>query len=71
MMYRGAYTQINMLQDTLDKIKKNDNYKLISKDVKSIHFWKHIYDITDIDNQNQLTSIFDNLHSNRKILISK
>lgn len=71
MIYRGAYTQINMLQDTLDKIKKNDNYKLISKDIKSINFWKHVYDITDNNNQHQLTSIFDNLYSNRKILISK
>lgn len=65
-LYHGAYAPLNLLIDTLKKIKYDDTYKLEIFDMKIINFWNYIYDITHYNNS--LMSAYDNLIKNRKVI---
>lgn len=66
-LFRGAYTPLNLLIDTLKTIDCDNTYKLELFDMKIITFWNHIYDITQ-NNNNTLTSIYDILQEQEKIV---
>jgi hypothetical protein len=65
-LYRGAHTPLILLSDTLRTIECDNTYKLELFDMKIINFWNYIYDITE--NKNTLTSIYDILQEEGKIV---
>ena len=67
-LYRGAYSSLNLLYDTIKTIEFDDNYQLCISNSQTIHFWNYVYNITKPNNK--LTSIYDNLMHDNKIKVT-
>lgn len=67
-LYRGAYSSLNLLYDTIKTIEFDDNYQLCISNSQTIHFWNYVYNITKPNNK--LTSIYDDLMNDNKIKVT-
>lgn len=66
-LYRGAYSSLNLLYDTIKTTECVHNYQLCITNPYTINFWKYIYNIT-IPNTN-LKSIHEELMEDNKIIV--
>lgn len=62
-LYRGGYSSLCLLYDTLKTINLDSTYQLNVQNTNIINYWKHIYDITNYE----FVSLFDDLSEKSKI----
>lgn len=67
-LYRGAYSSLILLYDTIKTIGSDNNYQLCITNPCTINFWKYVYNIT-IPNTN-LKSIFEELIEDNKLKVT-
>jgi len=67
-LYRGAYSSLNLLYDTIKTIEYDDNYQLCISNPQTIHFWNYVYTITNPNTK--LTSIYEYLRDDNKIKVT-
>ena len=66
-IYRGAYSSLNLLSDTIKTMGINTNYQLTISNPQVLNFWNYIYDFTHPNNK--LTSIYQSLLEDGKIKV--
>ena len=67
-LYRGGYSPLNLLKDSLNTFKYDDDYQLVLKNSNTINFWKYIYDFTFTNDK--FNSVYDDLYEQNKIIIN-
>ena len=67
-LYRGAYSSLNLLYDTIKTIEYDDNYQLCISNTRTIHFWNYVYTITN--HNTKLTSIYEDFVNANKIKVT-
>lgn len=67
-LYRGAYSSLNLLYDTIKTIEYDDNYQLCISNPQTIHFWNYVYTITTPNTK--LTSIYEDFVNANKIKVT-
>ena len=60
-IYRGAYSSLNLLFDTIKTTEVDPTYVLKLQNPHVVNFWKYIYNISDSANNPHLVSICDEL----------
>ena len=66
-IYRGAYSSLNLLSDTINTIECDRNYQLIVSNPQVLNFWNYVYDITRPNYK--LTSIYQAFVDDGKIKV--
>ena len=67
-LYRGAYSSLNLLYDTIKTIEYDNTYQLCISNPQIINFWHYVYNIT---NPNiKLTSICEDFINDNKIKVT-
>lgn len=66
-IYRGAYSSLNLLSDTMKTMGTNRNYQLTISNPQVLNFWNYIYDFTHPNNK--LTSIYQSFSEDGKIKV--
>jgi len=66
-IYRGAYSSLNLLSDTIKTMGINKNYQLTISNPQVLNFWNYIYDFTHPNNK--LTSIYQSFSEDGKIKV--
>ena len=68
-IYRGAYSSLSLLFDTIRTREVDPSYTLILKNDNIVNFWKQVYNISNSSNNGQLFSIYDEFIENDTIRI--
>ena len=66
-LYRGAYSSLNVLYDTMKTIEYDNNYQVCISNSQILNFWNYVYNIT-IPNV-KLTSIYETFVINNKVKV--
>ena len=66
-IYRGAYSSLNLLSDTIKSIQIDNNYQFTFSNPQVLNFWNYVYDFTHPNYK--LTSVYQSFLEDGKIKV--